>query len=424
MFGIGIQIIMPEIDIKKIDIFKPYHGSDYHACLGSNSSQSYDSYAIGYFSAAKYLLDKLIDQNDSITEHDLLINPILYSARHGVELCLKYILTKLSKTDIKVEFKITHSLGDLWTELSRVAAYDERLAKHINDLDHLIQQLDKADPEGQDFRYPLYTDGNPTQKDKTIVDIIHARSVIRHLSSQFEYIFDLVDRIALERQFGSYCNNLNREQLKKLSIELPPKSTWKDSEEFSKVKNNWQSKYNLSGRTFSQAIKFIESHSEFSGNIGVYHPFISVTDSVFGEIMDLAKKLQDHRLRDLNPDGTREISLEALRRTPKSNELYPKIQEKLTVEIVSDIKAIFYLSRDGCLSEEYENLYSYHIKTFHFDEDTPIEKEIRENFLHVFDKTNFINQVVKSLKLLGRLDLYDKYKDYIYEYTDPLPVIE
>jgi len=255
---------MTEVDINNIDIFKPCHGHNYHACLGSNNLQSFDAYAKGYFLAAKSLLDKLIDSNESISEHDLLINPILYSARHGVELCLKYILTKLDETDLQVNLNNTHSINELWAEFKNNANYDERLKCSANELNDLIQQIDKADPDGQDFRYPIDSAGNQTQQDKSIVDIVNARSVINYLSNLFDSLFDLTDRIVLERKLGSYCGTLNREQLKIVSLELPPRSTWKDSKQFLQVKDRFKQKWGLSNKIFSKAIYFIEINKKFS----------------------------------------------------------------------------------------------------------------------------------------------------------------
>ena len=412
---------MPSKDTTNIDIFKPCHGADYHACIGCNSYQDFQTFSEGFFLASKALLDRLINVNKSIGEHDDLINPVLYSARHGIELAIKYVLYKLNESDIDTNTAQTHKISELWREFQRVCDFDRRLQIFYSELNNLVMQMDEADPDGQDFRYPTDNEGNPTQEGKVIVDLINARTVIVFLSEQLKELCFLSDKIVRERSLGAYTKELSRVELKRLSEQLPPIGSWKYGDDFQVTKEKWKVEFELSNTAFSRAVDFIKSHREFSGNIMNYHDFMAINEGILSKVMDLAHEVQEHNIAEnkKNRLGTSFFDLAGLDKVPKEYELYPKIKRELTREIVADVNTLFYLSRDGYYSEEYEFLFGRNLKNFIASSKEPMGKQIRTQFLHVFEKTNFIRQVVKSLKMIGRLDLCEKYETYIYETNEP-----
>lgn len=405
---------MPEPDPSTINIFEPCHGANYHACIGRNSYTDFQTYSEGYFLSSKALLDRLIDHNKSIIEHDVLINPIVYSTRHGIELAVKYCLHKLNECDVKVDIPRVHRLIELWNVLKAIGSIDRRIVKYFDKLDFLVNQMDKADPDGQDFRYPTDNEGNPTQADQSIVDLINTRKVVVYMEEQLKDLCILVKDIVAERNIGSFTNKLSRFELEKLSEELPDIKTWKGGEEFNEVKNKWQTELNLSNNDFSRAVDFIKSHREFSGNIANYHSFFSINDDLLKKVMGLALKVKRHRIEESKqrPLGTSFFDYARFEKRSIVYDVFPEIEKDLTFSVVAEFTALFYLSRDGYMSERYEELYEHHKGDFSNTSDKPMTEQIKDEFIHVFQKTNFIDQVVKSLKMIGRTDLYDSYKDY------------
>ena len=97
---------------KQNDVFKHVDFDPLNACVGNNGGP-YDlyDYAKGYFDATKTLLNHLQDDGNRI---DLIVYPICYNFRHAVELCLKYVITDLSKVSaLSVIARNSASSGDI-----------------------------------------------------------------------------------------------------------------------------------------------------------------------------------------------------------------------------------------------------------------------------------------------------------------------
>ncbi|NJG69317.1 hypothetical protein, partial [Salmonella enterica] len=73
-----------------------------------------------------------------------------------------------------------------------------------------------------------------------------------------------------EHKTETRTKDLSREQLSELSDLLPNRDTWwNDDSDFLIKKSEFIDKYDLSNKAFERAIKLIEGHREFAGNIGI-----------------------------------------------------------------------------------------------------------------------------------------------------------
>lgn len=70
---------------------------EWNACIGNQGKAIY--YVDGYIDAALALVCGIIDRNE-YAKRDTMIMPILYIARHGIELSLKYVIDELVRIHV------------------------------------------------------------------------------------------------------------------------------------------------------------------------------------------------------------------------------------------------------------------------------------------------------------------------------------
>jgi hypothetical protein len=98
-----------------------------------------------------------------------------------------------------------------------------------------------------------------------------------------------------------------------------------------------------------------------------------------------------------------------------------KLENTFTAEYLAGLNAIFYFARELDFSERYNLIYQYELECA-----TSIENNINEkkkNFLHVFNKGNFLDNVLMSLYFLHFHDLAERIVDR-YELNDVLEFLE
>jgi hypothetical protein len=399
---------MSEIDPSKLNIFEPTHSGRYNACVGHNSQHDMRTYAEGYLQSAQILIDQIFEK-DMGYERDTLVHPILYSARHSIELSIKHVLNKLNETDIKTEERDIHghSLKELWCRFKEQTTFDRRIIEVLETIEPIVTQLDQADPDAQDFRYPENTNGKQTLDGKAIVDLVTVKELVEYLTEKLLYLYDLVEVIVRERQFGAFTKEFNREELEKLSIELPDINTWDNSEEFEVVKNRWKEKYSLSNKGFIRAVDFLKGHREFSGNINNEHNFIALESQLLEELIKKANRIRLEQIADKGKSLREQMA-----NSNSAYASYPQFESRLTPNVMSELNAIFYLSRNREISEVFDYLYRDHSKEFEGLTDEELEGALKKSFLHIYEKTNFIDEIIGGLNNTGRLKLADKLSEY------------
>ena len=129
-------------------------GKNFHfnACVGNNGYIDLYTYQLGYYEATIALINSA---KKSVFKIDLLIYPIVYSARHTIELFIKNQLFKLKYINSKAqgvafESRIIniHLIDKLWTEFKSLSAVDVRYKPFVNDLDEYISDFFEVDNTG------------------------------------------------------------------------------------------------------------------------------------------------------------------------------------------------------------------------------------------------------------------------------------
>ncbi|EAU5647497.1 hypothetical protein EF982_19700, partial [Salmonella enterica] len=269
-------------------IFSPEDSDGLNACVGGDNIHDFYSYAEGYFNAANYLCDKVISERLT-GDLDIVIFPILYSVRHGIELALKSHLSNLRDCGINITDGDIHGhdIDTLWSCLKEKTPRAPIFIEIISSIDHLITEIAQLDPTAQEFRYPVRKDNNQIIPDRKVINYLALQSSITELTSQLKCFLNASECYVEEHKTETRTKELSREQLSELSDLLPNRDTWgNDDSDFLIKKSEFIDKYDLSNKAFERAIKLIEGHREFAGNIGIESDISILNDKIITLIIN------------------------------------------------------------------------------------------------------------------------------------------
>jgi hypothetical protein len=247
---------------------KTFHANRirFNACVGFNGNFDIDAYAFGYSEAEKILVDETKKGNTTI---DAIVYPILFCARHFIELTLKHQLSILSNINqivnptfrYKVENK--HSISWLWAEFKRLSTIDTRYEDLVRESDEYIQDFSEIDDNGETFRYPYSTDNNKHLGLLHCIDIIDFHLRFHKLNQVLKQIVILTDLLIDEYRQKSFICKKSRFEIEHIARRLPPFDTW-PNKSFKKIKDDIKRDFYLTSNQLSKIISFIKSHREFS----------------------------------------------------------------------------------------------------------------------------------------------------------------
>ncbi len=132
--------------------FSLIYDSEWNACIGRQGTE--ENYVDGYMEAALELASAVIDKRQ-YGKRDTLAMPILYNARHALELSQKFVLDRLCEASvIAIPRPTDHDIKSHWTLIASAPLGDADLRKHVSDLAPFIESLRRIDADGQQFRVP------------------------------------------------------------------------------------------------------------------------------------------------------------------------------------------------------------------------------------------------------------------------------
>ena len=108
---------------------KTFHAKriDFNACVGNNGEIDFETYALGYLDSVKAIMVATLRHETVI---DTIIFPLVYSARHYIELILKHQLQHLAVIknifDVSNTYKLlaTHEISTIWREYRNATRFD------------------------------------------------------------------------------------------------------------------------------------------------------------------------------------------------------------------------------------------------------------------------------------------------------------
>ncbi|STZ09659.1 Uncharacterised protein [Moraxella caprae] len=265
--------------MKTANLFKPEDFNiNYNACVGDNGFVSINTYIEGYQSAVLVMLESVLatfETNEHIPENvsfwnvDTAIYPILFSARHFVELYLKQKIHAINYLKIKdnIENKITktHDIKKLWELFKKIVndTFDDRIDYFIPFIEPYVNDFSKIDLTGETFRYPYNEDYS--QKHLTnysVIGLYNFYEKFNELSEVFLNFTNVMDILIDEYRVRTYTKHLSRKDIEIIAKKLPVRSQWNDLS-FDCIKNSIKNEYKIGSKELSDVIKIIDNHIEF-----------------------------------------------------------------------------------------------------------------------------------------------------------------
>lgn len=215
-----------------------------------------------------------------------------------------------------------------------------------------------------------------------------------------------------EYRWGSFTKQLSRKNIFEIASLLPPRTTWAD-ETFGATKELIKKRFNIGSKELSESIKLIESHFEFAPAIEISVPLLGVEEAYIEEFFWHWLKHNDLPSDKVpieveSSEWGFDEMFEVLLAAPKSHAgVWGAIQPELTPEKLAGMSALFYFARDLDFSESYALIYQLDLEKAkgHF---ASSEESVRSQYFHLFDKTNALYNILRSLYFLQKVELAER----------------
>ncbi len=381
--------------------------TQWNAFIGKQGHE--ENYVDGYIEAALQLSEDVI-QGNLLGKRDTLVLPILYSARHSVELALKYFMRRLQKAGVFTEaHPPNHDILSHWELLNRQKLGDETMRAKLQALEPYVRSLAQIDDDGQSFRYATLRDGQQSMEDRGLANIAVIRDSLQKLKSLLQaFTYRLWD-FERERQTGSYTQDCSRFDLLEIGKHLPDRADWA-SQDFADAKNDICRRFSLSNRQFSAALNKLQDFPEGRVSIGQLGELAHLSDDTVELVVESWCEM--HPNRNAPPD---DVGLDYFNRDfdnifaerERDDAVLASLLDRLSNDDVADMDTIFYVGRDRIFGEHYADKLSHTIA----EHDQTADRRI--SLSHVLQKTNFGKGFADGLERVGRPDLAKNVRDRI-----------
>lgn len=381
-----------------------------NACVGTNGFPDSLTYAEGYLRTPEILIEYIF-KNEKRREVDFLVYPIVYSARHGIELSLKTILIDMAELrglDISViDVTKIHSIKKLWSATIDIAERtDKRLYYKTKKIESYILDFVAIDDTAQTFRYPESNVGTTHLEQTPIINLFRFIIFFKKLTKGLHEIIKITQSLKDEYKTGIFTDKFSRRDLIKLAQELGNRNNWATSLTV-KRKEIIKKKFELdSNKQLIRAIDKIESNRYLSSLISVETPLKYISKDTLLlfkktwyelHLKDLLKKnsvfldpLKDLGI-SLSDIGSEEF-FEYLRlKQHIINSYLPRFSE----EELADLTTLVIMGRQSSqyFSEDYDQEVERNLREVHQDKN--------EAFRYIIDNTAALTYIRRALKLLG-----------------------
>lgn len=387
-------------DMAADPFFGGLENTEWNACIGTQATE--ENYVDGYIEAAIELASAVIDKN-LVGSRDTLAMPILYNARHGLELSLKYAIGQLVDQGVlPSRHEVNHDVMSHWRLLDRAQLGDEALCKIVRALGPFVTSLAQIDDDGQALRYPEDREGNKSLEDRSLANIVRMRNGVTIMGKILEQMKYRIKDLGEERATGSYTAECSRKDLLAIADMLPPASEWGEAP-FLVAKAAVMERFSIGSRKFSAAADVIKKSPEMRLKIGLQSDLAYLTDAhaVFA--------IEQWALRHPpkapgNPLGLDYFASRAqlrtmLDRTEVAGPVNDAIIATLSPDEIADLATIFQIGREKWFGEHYAEDLERTRKRH------ALGDSLWEPVNYLTEKTNLRDAVVRGMTILGRPDL-------------------
>lgn len=365
-----------------------------NACVGNNGEPGPEYYSGGYDEAVHILCKAIIKKGHSPDE---IVYPILFSARHRVELFLKsqiqYVGMIRERKNVDTAKLIkTHSIEKLWELLNTIAVdCDSRYLPLLDELHEYIEHFVHIDDTGETFRYCYSTEHKKHLQDRALINIEVFYNGYCQLNSIIQRFEETTSTLQGEYATKTFTQSLSRENLVAISKRLPPLSSWGE-EVFAIERERIKTDYKLGSKELSDAFNLIKSNRELASNLGCELPLREVSKE---------KVLQFLEVRHRITKATSALSMKeqfARGHRPEDNELYHLLVESFSVDEMAAILALSVMTSHRYYVEDFDRELQSH----------KLGDTVKELAIYLDGKSYIAPRVIEGLKLM-RLESYLKH---------------
>ncbi|UZE02176.1 hypothetical protein [Pseudomonas mediterranea] len=386
--------------------FRRAHPSWANACVGENGDPGYVEYSKGFSKAANMLINAVLEDHSIHLTTDIFIYPICFNMRHSVELRLKGAISALQKLAahkqkaIKIDLEGSHDIYKIWNFFKAQSENLDNRFQPINSLlEPTILDIAEVDPTGQTFRYPFSTQSTKHLSEIALINFVVLNAKFSELEINLDELLRIYEWLEQEYKHGT-PSVLHRNQIFSIAKELPNRDEW-SQENFTTTKNLIKARFNLSNNALSKILNLIQDHYTLTPRIGLRKPLAGIDTPLLIDICDIWIEFnEDIKNSDSQPDTI--ITYAELIRDViiQRDSAWGKLRHLVTPEITAGLHALFYFAYDYAFPEYYEFLYPRYLSEIRSGIDLG-QDTTRDQFMHIFGKTNFLHHLIQSLYALS-----------------------
>lgn len=375
------------------------------ACVGNNGGTTDEDIRNGFKRTVELLTESL--KNGQEVE-DLLVYPIVYNARHSIELSLKIVIKMLweiekkkgigCSNEILTERKKklhTHNIEELYKIAYDYENIDKRIPSYFENIEDIISFY-YFDEEGDAFKYELNKEEQPHMIKNKIshISIELLEREFKEVMRKFDELIYFLDKCIAEYSLGTCTKSLSRSDIQDISKRLPDYEEWK-TEKFKEIKNQIKQEYHLGSKEFSDAVNLIKKNRLFSTNIGCERIFGTITENELKEYASLVKYYWEK-------DKAREnlvMEWDNLAEIQQNARVLREYLSRISVETLNTLLCFYDMGNGGLPVEKLESTYEYIVNSS-FDEIYMIRKLKQKNVCsRIIDGMRWCGQVTYEKQL-------------------------
>lgn len=379
------------------------------ACVGENGGTTDEDIRNGFKRTVELLTESLKDGQEV---EDLLVYPIVYNARHSIELSLKIVIKMLweieEKKGIKYSDEIiaerkkkihTHNIEELYKMACENKNIDRRIPAYFENIEDMIRFY-YFDEEGDAFKYELNKENQPHMIKNKIshISIVLLETEFKEVMEKFDELIYFLRNCMDEYSLGTFTKNLSRTDIWDISKRLPDYEEWK-TEEFREIKEEIKQEYRLGSKEFSEAVNLIKQNRLFSANIGCEKIFGTITEEELKEYASLVKYYFEKN-KSKEGNVTEWHKLDGVQ---QNAEILKKYLSNSSIETLNTLLCFYDMSNSSLAVEKLEDVYDYIVGSS-FDEVYIIRKLKQKNAcLRIINGMKKCGQVTYTKQLQAAL---------------------
>jgi hypothetical protein len=275
----------------------------------------------------------------------------------------------------------------------------------LDKLKPYVDSLARIDDDGQELRYFENREGEKSLDDRALANIRVIRDSLNDLRKTLDDLKYRSFSLCEERVTGTHTTQLSRKDLYEIAKMLPPRSRW-NSGDFDAAKEAVRERFGIGSNQFSKALDLMQERRELKAILGVETELVHLSDEKAIFLVEQWRII--HPPREPSELGAIVSGMD-LERIFKNREAETQalkaILAKLTSDEIADAETIFYLARNGDYSESYEAALERKKREYQLSGD--LSRELYD----IMHKTNFLKELQKGVRKLGRIALAEKLKD-------------